>query len=353
MNSGPYSSVRSTALCAGALIGAICFSGVSPSAVAQMRFPAASDWVDGGLIFSAGQPGTWDLYLWGGLALSAVKKDGVFHLYYQGSSGYDDGEETVVGRSIGVATSTTGYDGFVKSPSNPLITWHPGCPQNNCEEGAASAGAFVAANREIHVYYGANTQVDASNLNADGRLATSIDGVAFADRGAVLSYTNRAVWGYGDELFPTIGFQHGDTFVTYYLPNGTGTGRTLGAAWGPAATNLTQSARVVTTSGTPVSAWGGGSAVHLGGSTYAVFVSVTSAARIDVYTVDVASPHQFTGPLASYAFPEVLQGTVLFDPETSTWFLYYRAASGDAYGVKTYRAGPPARRPICGSSPGG
>jgi hypothetical protein len=352
MRSGPHSFIPAWT-CASAFIAALCVFLPPPPVVAQMKVPAASDWVDRGVIFSAGRPGAWDLYLWGGFAMSAVKKGGVFHLYYQGSSGYDDVEETVVGRSIGVATSTTGYDGFVKSASNPLITWHPSCPQNNCEEGAASAGAFVGANKEIHVYYGANTQVSSSAVNADGRLATSLDGVAFIDRGIALNHTNSSIWGFGDELFPTIGLQHGDTFVTYYLPNGTGTGRTLGAAWGQTATGLTQSARV-TSNGTPVSAWGGGSAVHLGGTTYAVFVSVVTAARVDVYTVDLTAPHQFTGPVASYAFPEMLQGTVLFDPETSTWFLYYRAASGDAYGVKTFQLetpGPPPPPPPPGPGP--
>jgi hypothetical protein len=306
--------------------------------MAQMRVPATADWVDGGVIFSAGDPGAWDLYLWGGFAMSAVKTRGVYYLYYQGASWYDEVEDTVVGRSIGVATSTTGYDGFVKAPTNPVLTWHPTCPGNDCEEGAASAGAFVAANGAIDVYYGANTHVDASTVNADGRLATSADGFAFTDRGIVLNHTNSGIWGFGDELFPTIGLQHASTFVTYYLPNGTGTNRTLGVAWGSTATGLSQSARV-TSGGLPVSAWGGASAVHLGGTTYAVFVSVTGGPRIDVYTVDLAQPNLFTGPVASYAFPEMLQGTVLFDPETSTWFLYYRMAPDSAaYGVKTARS---------------
>lgn len=342
MRPGTDSSSRSRIL-SGAVVAAFCALGlVRPVVAQQLQVPSAADWTDRGLIFSAGQPGAWDSILWGGFAISAVKKDGVFYLYYQGSSAYDEGEATVVGRSIGVATSPTGYDGFVKSQRNPLITWHPGCPLNDCEEGAASAGAFVGPNRDVHIYYGANTRINASTVNADGRLAIAADGLAFTDRGIVLNHTNSAIWGYGDELFPTIGLQHGNTFVTYYLPNGTGTGRTLGTAWGPSATSVTQSARV-TAGGTPVSGWGGGSAVHLGGDIYAVFVSATSAPRIDVYTVDMTRPHQFTGPVASYAFPEMLQGAVLFDSDTATWFLYYRAASGDAYGVKTFRSSIPGR----------
>jgi hypothetical protein len=311
----------------------------SPALLAQMRVPAASEWVDRGLIFSAGQPGSWDLYLWGGFALSAVKKGSTFYLYYQGASGYDNREATVVGRSIGLATSTTGHDGFDKSPHNPLITWHPTCPRNDCEEGAASAGAFLGTNEEVHVYYGANTMVSASAVNADGRLATAADGQAFGDRGIVLNHNNAAIWGFGDELFPVVGLQATDRFVTYYIPNGTGTNRTLGAAWGASATSLTQSARV-TAGGTPVSAWGGASAVYLGANTYAVFVSVVTASRIDVYTVNLAAPHQFNGPVAAYAFPDMSQGTVLFDPDTSTWFLYYRNTSQDAYGVRTAHLAP-------------
>lgn len=312
---------------------------LSPSVMAQMKIPSASDWVDGGLILQAGEPGAWDLHLWGGFALSAVKKGGTFLLYYQGSSAYDNREETVVGRSIGVASSATGYDRFVKALNSPVIRWHPGCPRNDCEEGAASAGAFVGSNGEIHVYYGANSLETPSTVNADGRLATSGDGVAFVDRGIALDRRNSAIWGSGDELFPIIGLQGDDKFVTYYIPNGTGTNRTLGVAWGAAATNLTQSARV-TSGGNAVSAWGAGSAVRLGGNTYAVFVGVLTARRIDVYTVDLMNPQQFTGPVASYQFPNLLDGTVLFDPETSTWFLYYLNASADAIGVRTARLAP-------------
>jgi hypothetical protein len=312
---------------------------MAPSGLAaRMRVPATTDWVDRGVAFTAGEPGAWDLYLWGGFALSAVKKGGTFFLYYQGSSGYDEREETVIGRAVGVATSRTGLDDFVKS-STPLIRWHPSCPENDCEEGAASAGAFVATSGEVHIYYGANTLETASTVNADGRLATSADGLSFVDRGVVLDHRNASIWGAGDELFPVVGVQGTDRFVTYYIPNGTGTNRTLGAAWGPSATSLTQSGRV-TAAGAPVSAWGGASAVHLGDDVYAVFVSVEPASRIDVYTVSLASPHQFTGPVATYAFPNMSEGTVLFDSDTATWFLYYRNQTHDAYGVRTARLAP-------------
>jgi hypothetical protein len=47
-----------------------------------VRIPAQSDWVDYGMIFEAGAEGEWDYYLWGGFALSAIKKNGTYYLYY-------------------------------------------------------------------------------------------------------------------------------------------------------------------------------------------------------------------------------------------------------------------------------
>jgi len=317
----------------GTLFLLLAWSLYSPGLAAQILVPSASEWTDHGVIFPAGQPGEWDLYLWGGFTITAVKVGATYHLYYQGSSGYDGIEDTVTGRSIGVATSPNGLN-FVKSALNPVLTWHPTCPANDCEEGAASAGAFTGAGGDVRLYYGANTQVSASAVNADGRLATSQDGLNFSDAAVVLNHSDTSLWGFGDELFPIIGLESQGVFVTYYIPNGAGTNRTLGAAWGTDVSTLTQSSQV-TSGGTPVTAWGGGAAEQIDETTYAVFVSVVNEAKIDVYTVDIANPHQFTGPVATYAFPGMSQGTVLLDTETSTWFLYYRTASADAYGVKT------------------
>jgi hypothetical protein len=56
---------------------------------------------------------------------------------------------------------------------------------------------------------------------------------------------------------------------------------------------------------------------------------------IQVFVADVASPHEVTGPVQTYSFANMTQGTMLLDRETSTWFLFYRNADATAYGVRT------------------
>jgi hypothetical protein len=298
-----------------------------------LSIPAQSDWVDCGPIFNAGAEGEWDYYLWGGFAASIVKKDGLYYLYYQGSSGYDEDEATVTWRSIGVATSEDGIN-FTKYAQNPVLTWFP---TNNLEEGAVSSGAFVDSAGEIAIYYGANRWIGGSAVNADGRLAISANGFNFTDLGVVLSHSDSSVWGHGDELFPVIGFEDNGRYYTYYIPNGVPQRGLLGAAWGDGRDDLNNSTQARSgTSG--ISVWGPGSAVQVGPEIYALFTNDVyhdNGPTLEVRTVSLGAPASLSAPVAAYQFANVWEAVVLYDEEINTWFMYYRSADHDHYGVKT------------------
>jgi hypothetical protein len=304
----------------------------------EIRIPESSDWSEGREIFRAGGAGEWDLGLAGGFAATAVKRDGFYHLYYQGHKGYDHVEKTVTHRAVGLATSSDGVR-FEKHVSNPVLTW---LPIEGIEEGAASAGAFLTAGGDVAMYYGANSAISASEVSADGRYATSSDGFSFTDAGVAIDKADSAVWGSGDELFPIIGFQAGSCWYAYYIPNGTPERAQLGVAWGNAPTGLATSSPARVGRST-VPTWGPGGWARLAPDRYALFLSnnpdAHSASRhIDVYVVHPSSPADLTGPVRTYAFPDLSKGTVLLDEESETWFLFYRDTDASAYRVRTARA---------------
>jgi hypothetical protein len=299
---------------------------------ANTMIPIQSDWVDCGPIFSAGAEGAWDYYLWGGFASTVVKKDGIFYLYYQGSDGYDDIEHTVTWRSIGVATSSDGFN-FNKYEHNPILTWFP---RNNLEEGAVSGGAFIDATGEIAIYYGANRWIGGSEVNADGRLAISTDGFNFTDMGVVLDHGNRAVWGWGDELFPVIGFHDNGRWFTYYIPNGVPQRGQLGVAWGNSRDQLTNSA-AARSGASAISVWGPGSSVRIGPDVYAIFTNDVYGPNgpvLEVRTLSLNAPDRLSAPVQSYQFENVWEAIVYLDEDTDTWFMFYRSFDHAYYGVK-------------------
>lgn len=310
-----------------------------------VELPAPSDWVDHGEIFTAGRANQWDQYLWGGFAATVVVRDGRTFLYYQGADGYDETEATVTHRAVGVAVSDDGLD-FAKFAGNPVLTWSP---TGAIEEGAASAAAFLDPAGSVHLFYGANTAISSSQVNADGRWALSTDGFAFDDGGIALDHADARFWGAGDELFPVIAFRENAMWYVYYIPNGTAGGGKLAVAWGDEPTSLQESASVLASS-EHVEAWGPSGWGKVGPSLYAIFVSSRGDTHVagwhmDVYLVDANDPSVFTGPVHTYAFDNMISGTVHLDRNTSTWYLYYRSADAPAYGVRT----APFAKPVTGS----
>ena len=302
-----------------------------------IEIPAQTDWTDHGWILNAGSNGSWDKYLNGMLTASVVKKNGIYYLYYGGACCYSTSLASVTDRAIGVATSTDGIN-FTKYSGNPIITYQP---KNGDEEGAASSAATVDPNGQVVVYYGANTEESSTTVTADSRLAVSSNGKGFTDKGIVLDHTHNSVWGSGDELFPIIAFEDSGTWYQYYLPNGTPQGRKLGVAWGPARNNLTNSGAA--TDGRQIDAWGvGGGAVKIADGTYALFINDVRDPKTEVRTVSTSDPRALSKPVEVYQWPDVAQFTVILDTEVNTWFMYYRNAAQNRYGVKT--------APLAGSS---
>lgn len=319
------------------VLGLLAFSTPTEKANAQsggLTIPAQSEWVDHGLIFTAGAKGEWDNILWGGFAGCVTKMNGQFYLYYQGSDGYDDTQGTVTNRAIGLATSSDGIN-FQKDPSNPVITHSP---NNRIEEGAVSCGVSMNGS-EMVMYYGANTVTYPTSpyVNANGVAATSADGRNFSDAGIALQYNDPGLWGSGDEVFPVMSLKAPETnnWIVYYIPNGSPQARTLGVAWGNNMLNLSNSAGV-TDAGGNIAAWGmGGGVVSLQDGSYAVFTNNVSTRQMEARIMNPNSPAQFSNPVQTYNFADFNSGVVYFDAASNTWFLFYRNSDASAYGVKT------------------
>lgn len=293
--------------------------------------PAQADWVDCGQILAQGAEGDWDRFLWGGFANTVVKKDGVFYLYYQGASGYDEEQGTVTQRAIGVATSADGFT-FTKHEQNPVLTWSP---KNHLEEGAVSGGGFLDGRGNVNIYYGANSWVTGERVNANGRLAISSDGFTFVDQGIALDHADFTNWGWGDELFPIIGFQHEDRYFTYYIPNGALQKGRLGVAWDhdPLHLDRSSAAREGLRS---IPVWGPGSSARVDSDTYFLFLNNLYAPNghaLEVRAVSTNNPAKLSAPLAIYQFDNVRQASVVRDEVTGRWFMFYRSAEQDYYGV--------------------
>jgi len=300
--------------------------------------PAATDWLDFGPILEAGEPGEWDHYLWGAFAASVVKKDDTYFLYYQGASSYRRAfDETTCGRAIGVATSKDGVN-FTKYAGNPVIRWSP---RKECEEGAVSLALAVDDNGDILAFYGANTALDATNVNSDARLARSRDGLHFEDLGIVLDHDAEGrVWGAGDELFPIAAAHQGDTWLLYYIPNREGLTHRLGVAWGNSPLELTHSAAVQDPAREAVTMWGTGSLVRLSSGADILFLFHNPEDRLQAWTVSPGSPQQLLSPAGTLDLEDTIHATVLLDKHVRTWFLYYHLI-GDQYRVKLAPYGEP------------
>ena len=300
----------------------------------KIRIPAQADWVDYGIILEAGAPGDWDLYLWGGFAFSALKKDGTYYLYYQGASDYrTDFDETVLWRSIGVATSRDGIH-FTKYEGNPILTWFP---NQNGEEGAVSSGVTLGEKGETILFYGANTQQSPVTVNADVRIASSSDSLHFTDLGIALSWSDPSVWGSGDELFAVDAIYDSGQSIVYYIPNGVAESGLLGVAYGNEYNGLNQSA-AVTSGGKPISVWGTAGHVKLDLDTYALILNNVREKRTEVRQVSWQTPNLISEPVVVYQFDEVQQAVLVLDKENDIWFMYYRTFE-NSYGVKLAPAG--------------
>jgi hypothetical protein len=330
-----------------ALLYAGCVAADKPFAGLDdgLHLPEQEAWVDCGPILTSGGAGDWDLLLWGGFASSVVRRAGIFHLYYQGSDGYHEAEATVMHRAIGLATSTDGLH-FTRHPDNPVITFSD---SGNHEEGAVSSAPLVASDGTVAMYYGANSWIGGDAVSANARLATSADGVEFTDRGVVLAFDDRRVWGHGDEIFPVAALEHGTGHVVFYIPNGTAQGGQLGVAWGAGSLSRTAPAREGRRS---VSAWGAGSIVAMQGDMHILFLTGGRGAPfMEARAFSAADPSRLSPPLRRYQWDDRDPRAIIPLEESGIWLLYYRDADHASYGVMAAPARHDASLPPRCSAP--
>ena len=295
----------------------------------EWQVPAPSDWIDLGPRLDAGEPGQWDRILWGGFTNSIVEKDGVFHLYYQGSDSFRTViDATVCRRSIGLATADADHV-FRKHPDNPVLTWSP---TDECEEGAVAGAAVLAEDGDVLLYYGANTSTSRTKVSADVRLARSANGLDFEDQGIVLAHDDRRVWGHGDELFPLLSLRDGSRHVVYYVPNGRLSRPHLGVAWGSSPRELTESVAARGPDRDRIPVWGAMGAGRVGPGRFAIFLRENVSSPVEVRMVSTRDPASLSAPVETYPNDGSLSVSVLFDEDARQWLMVYRR--DDHYGVK-------------------
>lgn len=300
-----------------------------------VQVPTQADWVDRGVVFTAGPAGSWDTQLGGAFSpCGVVKKDGTYFLYYI-AGGFTGSNGDARNRALGVATSSDGLS-FTKYTGNPIMT--PaifGETYGPTGEGGIDACAVeLDAGGDILLYYGAMFEPSSDVVHIDIRLARSSNGFDFADQGEVLAYDDSSVWGYGDELGPMSTFVGNDNsvFLYYICLNGNGCKWDLGLASGPSRTNLPSTQAVL-------SEVKQASAVRLSDTTGALFATKNGSWDVEVRTFPMDDPSDLSGaPVATYDFNSVLptthnssifpgiefsHNTVFLDREAGTWFLYY------------------------------
>jgi len=300
--------------------------------VAELDFkiPEIFDWTDHGIIFTAGDSGTWDHLLYGGFAGTSIKKEGVYYLYYQGAYDYDEKYGTVRYRSIGLATSSDGIT-FEKYIRNPILEWSP---KGFLEEGAVSNAVILDSAKNFLMFYGANTAVDEWQINADTRLAFSENGLEFTDQGIVLNHRDKNVWGWGDELFAVNAIYFMGNYYVYYIINGTMYDEHVGVSWGDKPDKLSKNGRVHENC-KAVKAWGMAGNAQVGENLFLLFMSNVRKSQMEVRIVDLNYPDRVSAALRTYRFDNFSEGTTIMDEEQSRWLMYYRTSDSNGYGVKS------------------
>lgn len=313
--------------------------------------PAETEWQDLGVVITPGKVGSWDSRLGGMISPAAViRKDSRYFLYYIGADGDRSTDGGPRHRALGVATSSDGIN-FEKYSANPVIRF---LPYQNEEEGVFSAAVVVDGNKRVLMYY---SSCDAGNhtsenVQCDGRLAVSENGLEFDDMGVVLSHSNSAVWGYGDEIFPIGVYRNDKQWFVFYIAKGAGLRWgikeywhkflvyvglrsnafwDLGVASGVNKVQLVKTAPLPNTSNTV----GGGSLVRLVNGKIALFLMRGFKQRvIEVRLIQPDMPQTAATLLTSYNFNDLLHATVFYNKQSDHWLMYYLNSAANAIKLK-------------------
>ena len=287
---------------------------------ADIQIPAQADWTDRGVVLAPGPPGSWDVRLSGAISPSTVVlKDGTYYLYYIGADGDRSTDGGPRNRALGVATSADGIT-FQKYSGNPILTH---LPHNNQEEGIFSAGATLDENGDVVLYYGALWASDSQTASVDIYigLAVSADGLNFEDRGYVRVAS-------GKEETPVGVFRANGAWSVYFIDT---KGWQLRLLTGATPETVANPVTLIDTGG---EVRGGIDPVWLAPDQLVLFIDRISATRfVEVRTVSPSTPQQLSAPVQTYNFSGLKQPTVLLNPLTNTWSMFYR--TGATIGVKT------------------
>ena len=302
------------------------------------KTPLMADWIERGIVLSAGPKESWDARLHGMITpCSVIKKDGIYFLYYLGADGDRSSDSGPRHRALGVAVSTDGIH-FTKYSRNPILTY---LPHNNEEEGIFSAAALLDNNGDVVIYYGAMDAGSSTSESVDGdiRLAISEDGYNFQEIGDVVSHSDSSILGYGDELFPTGAIQLDNKWVVYYIAKAPGTASgaswDIGMIWGSSKNNLEISKEVLSYS----AKIGSCEPILVKPNVISLFFTImpeTSDARtIEVRNSPIDTPNELSPIIQEYQFFDWDHGTIFLDKERSMWFFYYLTDDGQRINVKT------------------
>ena len=318
-------------------IGILAFAGAAfGDGLRQVKIPKQPDWTGHGVVIKSGKSGSWDARLYGQVSpCTVVKKNGVFYLYYVGANGNRPTDGGPKDRALGVATSRDGIH-FTKYSGNPIVTHQPA---KNVEEGVFSAGGMIDKNGDLLLYYGAiwaeNTSTE--EVHCHVALAQSRDAKSFKDYGYVLSWNDRSVWGYGDEIFPLGAYYANGKYNVYYVAKGNVGAWKLGVAMGTSKDKLTNTRAALTKR----QIIGGCDPIFIGGHKIALFIVCDFDKNyIEVRTANVNSPEKLSDPVEKYHMfgPRYRHTVVYLDRQKKKWFMYQatdRAKDGNQIVVRT------------------
>lgn len=305
------------------------------AAVGDLVVPGGDEWTEHGPVMVEGEPGNWARRLDGMISpAAAMKRDGVYFLYFVGADGDRSTDGGPRHRVLGVALSDDGLD-FRSYEGNPILTH---APHGNEEEGIFSAGVARAEDGTVVLYYGTMTAPDATSESVDGEavVAFSADGLSFSDPTVVVSPRDTTVYNDGDEIFPVGAFAApGGGWHVYYIGKGREGLWTLGLAMGPAPDRMERTTRVLDLR--PDWIVGGGDPVRIADDRIAVplVINYSSPGRIlEWRTAAVDRPWDLGTVADRYVLPMQIP-VVLLDREEERWLMYYLNAEGTAIEVRS------------------
>ncbi len=200
------------------------------------------------------------------------------------------------------------------------------------EEGAFAAGATLAGNGDVIMYWERNDATGPSTVSAHVQLATSPDGFNFSDQGKIFDHRDAPWRCGGDEIGPLGSYTYQGTWYVFLVAE-SGCWD-LGVAWGPARDQLTSTTGLLTSGADVI---GGADPIFIAPDTIALFIVRDFTERIiEVRTAPADAPQQLSDPVAVYDFPDLKHATVFLDRESETWFMYYQSTDSDRrYKVRT------------------